>query len=176
MKYIINHGWPFSSTAFEIESESRQKAYRVTRGFFGRGYSLTNAAGEALLVLRDVGIIKSVFQIWRDEAMIGSVTYERGMKSRYRVMAGDVRAFGIQPNFWRTRFDFVNQEGRLAVFTSPSLLPPRPATLEIFDERQELMALAATIAVIKITHRALLARNRTSFTMPWGYWGRAGGQ
>ena len=131
-------------------NEKGELSYLFREKLLGFTSDLLNAAGEKVLAIRKLPLqMRPKFEVLRDNDVVATITSERDMREWYRVEIGVKTGMSIRSNYWRTRFDFVNSEGRLAVLNKPIIPLFWPVTLTVFDERQEEIAVAITVAVLE---------------------------
>jgi uncharacterized protein YxjI len=147
MRYVIRKLYWRAELRFL--NEAGDVSYRSREKFLGFASNLENAAGEKILAIRNLPLrMRPEFEVLRDKTVVARITFERDLRVWYRVRIGAETAMSIRPNYWHTRFDFMNSEGRLAVLNKPMIPFLKPIELTIFDERQEEIAVAATVAVL----------------------------
>ena len=149
MRYVIKRRY-LRGAEVRFLAENGELTYRAREPFIGFTQDLTNAAGETVLAIRKLPLsLRKDFEVLRDGKVIATITKKTGMRLWYRVEMGGETAISIRPNYWATKFDFINSEGRIAVLSEPMLLQFfKPTELTIFDERQEEIVVAATVAVL----------------------------
>jgi len=95
--------------------------------------------------------IRPGFEVYRGDDRLALIEMEQGVRTWFRAEVSDGGSFAIRPNTWWTQFDFVGHEGRYAVLTAPLFKHAFSSSneLTIFDERQEIIVIAASIVVLK---------------------------
>jgi uncharacterized protein YxjI len=131
-------------------NEKGEVSYLFSEKLLGFTSDLLNAAGEKVLAIRRLPLqLRPKFEVLRDNGVVATITSERDVREWYRVQIGEKTGMSIRSNYWRTRFDFVNSEGRLAVLNKPIISLFWPVALTVFDERLEEIAVAVTVAVLE---------------------------
>ena len=148
MRYVIRRvHW---RAELRFLNEKVEPSYLFKERLLSFTSDLLNAAGEKILVIRKLPLqMRPKFEVLRDNDVVATITSERDMREWYRVQIGGKTGLSIRPNYWRTRFDFMNSEGRLAVLNKPIIPLFWPVDLTVFDERQEEIAVAVTVAVLE---------------------------
>jgi hypothetical protein len=157
MRYTIKRQCSWKNPLVFLD-EAGQQAYSARgAGFTLRGsyIAVRNAADMPIIIVRKLyWRIRPGFEVYQGDDRLALIELEEGMRTWFRVEVLNGAGFVIRPSSWWTTFDFVGPEGRNAVLTMPLLKHPFPSSSEltIFDERQEIIVIAASIAVFKKAH------------------------
>ena len=136
-------------------NEAGEAAYRVSAASFtlrSSNVSITNAANVQVGCVHTLfWRVRPGFEVYRGDDRVALIEMEQGVRTWFRAEVSDGGGFAIRPNVWWTQFDFVGHEGRNAVLTAPFFKHPFSSSSEltIFDERQEIMVIAASVVVLK---------------------------
>jgi hypothetical protein len=157
MRYTIRRQLSWKNPLVFL-NETGQHVYSAGgAGFTLRGSDIAvrNAADVPIIIVKKLyWRIRPGFEVYQGDDQLALIELEEGMRTWFRVEASDGGSFAIRPNTWWTQFDFVGLGGRNAVLTMPLFKHPFPSSSEltIFDERQEIIVIAASIAVLKKAH------------------------
>lgn len=156
MRYLIKRE-PSLHGAFAFFNESGDLIYRAGAPTLSLGYTLTlhDAEGKAVLAIdEEKSHPNYVFAIRRDTVPLARVIWEGLLLRSYRIETADGQQISVQPNLWRTSFDFLGQDGKVAILQRPFLERPpnfsERIKLTIFDERHALTVIAANVAILNV--------------------------